>query len=65
MSKLDESTKAAIIKKFVELFPKDVRYNGKTLTGFTEQETKAKIREYYDFLDSLESDNEEQKVLDK
>jgi hypothetical protein len=57
MTKLNEATKAAIIKKFMELFPKDVRYNGKTLIGFTEQETKAKINEYYDFLDSLESDN--------
>jgi hypothetical protein len=53
MSKIDEATDAAIIKKYLELFPKGTRYNGKTIIGLTEQETNDKFKEYYAFLDSL------------
>ncbi len=67
MSKFDETTKAAIIKKLYELFPRDkTNYilAGKALNGFTEQETQAKIKEYYAFVDSLNIDDDEQKVVD-
>ena len=57
----DESEKIdidlhAALKKFYELFPRDktdYKHIGKTVSGFTEQETQEKLKEYNAFVESL------------